>query len=145
VEIIHEMVQNVGMVNTRVQRGRPVSSVTWLSCLEARNFSHWPVNGNKKRCVICSQKKMRSTSSFFCWECGVALCVFPCFEDYHMKINKSGKIRCDNHYELIYYFTISDGYMCVLRPVSFGSVFISINYNVGLVSDTQTFLSACSL
>jgi hypothetical protein len=27
-EIIHKMVQNVGMVITRVQRGRPSSSVT---------------------------------------------------------------------------------------------------------------------
>jgi hypothetical protein len=87
VEIIHEMVQNVGMVNTRVQRGRPISSVTQLSCLEARNFSHWPVKGNKRRCVVCSQNKMRSTSSLFCRGCGVALCVFLCFEDYYTKIN----------------------------------------------------------
>jgi predicted nucleic acid binding AN1-type Zn finger protein len=86
-EIIREMVRNVGMVITRVQRGRPSSSVTQLSRLEARNFSHWPVKGTKRRCVVCSQKKMRSTSSFFCRGCGVALCVYPSFEDYHTKIN----------------------------------------------------------
>jgi hypothetical protein len=42
-EIIHEIVQNVGMVITRVQKGRSSSSVTWLTHLEARNFSHWAV------------------------------------------------------------------------------------------------------
>jgi hypothetical protein len=53
------------------------SCITQLSRLEAWNDGHWPVK-RTKRSVICSQKKMRSTSSFFSQGCRTALCMFLC-------------------------------------------------------------------
>jgi hypothetical protein len=88
-KLIRELVQNVDMTTTSVQRGRSSSSAPTLqlSRLEAQKFNHWPVKGTKRRCVVCSLWKKRSTSSYFCRGCGVALCVSPCFEEHHTKTN----------------------------------------------------------
>jgi predicted nucleic acid binding AN1-type Zn finger protein len=86
-KLICELVQNVDMTITRVQRGRSSSSAPQLSRLEAHKFNHWPVKGTKRRCVVCSLRKKWSTSSYFCWGCAVTLCVSPCFEEYHTKTN----------------------------------------------------------
>jgi hypothetical protein len=86
-KLIRELVQNVDMTTTRVQRGRSSSSAPQLSCLEAQKFNHWPVKGTKKRCVVCSLRKKWSTSSYLCLGCVIALRVSPCFEEYHTKTN----------------------------------------------------------
>ena len=46
-------------------------------------------NGNpgQRDCVVCSGKKGRGrrTTTYCCKECGVGLCVVPCFQLYHTK------------------------------------------------------------
>jgi hypothetical protein len=48
--LIHELLPNVYMTSTPVQRGRSSSYVTQVPCLKAQQFSYWHVKGG----VICS-------------------------------------------------------------------------------------------
>ena len=43
----------------------------------------------QRDCVVCSGKKGRSrkTTTYCCKQCGVGLCVVPCFELYHTKVD----------------------------------------------------------
>lgn len=55
--------------------------------LTGRHFPK-PVPEKKvRRCIVCSQSKVnprkRKESRFMCAECGVGLCIHPCFEVYH--------------------------------------------------------------
>ncbi len=45
----------------------------------------------QRNCVVCSSKagRPRKTSTYYCKICGVDLCVVPCFELYHTKVNPS--------------------------------------------------------
>jgi hypothetical protein len=65
-QLIRKLVQNVDMTNTRVHRGRSSSSARHMSRLEAQKFNHWPVNGTKRRFVVCSLRENQSTSSYIC-------------------------------------------------------------------------------
>lgn len=37
-----------------------------------------------RRCVVCSKNRKRKETTFRCLKCDVALCVVPCFEQYHI-------------------------------------------------------------
>ena len=43
----------------------------------------------QRDCVVCSGRKGRGrkTTTYFCKQCGVGLCVVPCFELYHTKVD----------------------------------------------------------
>lgn len=36
-----------------------------------------------KRCVVCATKNQRKETRYMCDSCDVALCVIPCFKNYH--------------------------------------------------------------
>ena len=62
--------------------------------LTDRHFpSHLPPSPSKRRgqkeCVVCSKKRgrARKTTSFMCNECHHPMCVTPCFELYHTKVD----------------------------------------------------------
>ena len=38
-----------------------------------------------RRCVVCSENKIRSENRYMCGDCNVGLCVVPCFMYYHTK------------------------------------------------------------
>lgn len=40
---------------------------------------------SRKRCVVCSKKKIRRETTYVCEPCDVPLCAIPCFEYYHTK------------------------------------------------------------
>lgn len=80
------------------RRGRP--STRDMIRLTARHFvSFLPPTEHKqcptRRCVLCCKsdprgdtpKKVRKETRYWCKDCGVALCVIPCFEVYHTKAN----------------------------------------------------------
>ena len=39
----------------------------------------------QRKCVVCTARKIRKESIYWCSECKVALCVVPCFGDYHLR------------------------------------------------------------
>ncbi|XP_047141066.2 piggyBac transposable element-derived protein 4-like [Hydra vulgaris] len=43
-----------------------------------------------RRCVVCSENKVRSDTRYMCVDCNVGLCVVPCFKYYHTKENFKG-------------------------------------------------------
>ena len=45
----------------------------------------------QRNCVVCSSKcgQARKTTTYYCRQCGVGLCVVPCFELYHTKVDPS--------------------------------------------------------
>lgn len=53
------------------------------------NLSHWPKHREKKGdCAQCSDRKHnRVRSNYVCERCKVALCVAPCFKNYHVRRN----------------------------------------------------------
>ncbi|XP_022904015.2 piggyBac transposable element-derived protein 4-like [Onthophagus taurus] len=63
------------------------------SNLQRRTAWHFPTtvpNNKVRRCIVCSQskirdKKKRRDSRYMCGECNVGLCVSPCFGEYHTK------------------------------------------------------------
>ncbi|XP_046837276.1 piggyBac transposable element-derived protein 4-like [Vespa crabro] len=40
----------------------------------------------KRRCVVCTAGGIRRESKYHCEQCNVGLCVSPCFENYHTKL-----------------------------------------------------------
>ena len=40
-----------------------------------------------KRCTVCLKHGKRKKTKFQCDKCEVPLCIFPCFKDFHKKIN----------------------------------------------------------
>jgi hypothetical protein len=45
----------------------------------------------RRRCHVCKNTTLRpqkrQETKYMCEECGIAMCVYPCFKDYHTKIN----------------------------------------------------------
>lgn len=62
------------------------------SRLTGRHFpAHNPPTEKKKyaqkKCIVCTQRKLRKDTSIHCKTCNVALCVSPCFEVHHTLLN----------------------------------------------------------
>ena len=58
------------------------------NCLTGRHFpSKLPLHSSgskcQRQCVVCSNKRGRTTSTYCCTKCNVTLCITPCFELYH--------------------------------------------------------------
>ena len=43
----------------------------------------------QKRCKLCAKRKKRSCTRYWCEQCKVALCLYPCFEIFHTKTDIS--------------------------------------------------------
>lgn len=72
--------------------GRPPSLPESGTRLSGRHFPEYvPATCKKKnrsrRCVVCSQQKIRKESRYQCAPCDVGLCAAPCFMMYHTKKN----------------------------------------------------------
>jgi hypothetical protein len=95
-EMVHELVQNVDTVIITAQRGRLSLSVTQLSCLEAWNFSHWPVKGTKSSCHL--QPKENEVNKHILlpgvWHCTVFFHVLRIIT-WKQALYKYGTIMCD--------------------------------------------------
>ncbi|XP_068129769.1 piggyBac transposable element-derived protein 4-like [Hyperolius riggenbachi] len=76
--------------------GRRASYVVNPTRLSGRHFAeHLPPTALKqaptRRCVVCCNKKgkdgkkIRKETRFYCPDCDVALCIIPCFKEYHTK------------------------------------------------------------
>ncbi|XP_018400066.1 PREDICTED: piggyBac transposable element-derived protein 4-like [Cyphomyrmex costatus] len=49
---------------------------------------HFPaLSKGYRRCHLCSLRKIRQRTKYECSTCNIALCVAPCFEEYHTKEN----------------------------------------------------------
>ena len=50
---------------------------------------HFPGRVVQSNCVVCSGKKGRGrkTTTYKCQQCNLPMCVVPCFELYHTKVN----------------------------------------------------------
>ena len=67
--------------------GRPSSAATNVSRLDSHN-KHWPAKSSTHlRCCVCSSCGQRKRTVYKCTRCDVGLCVVPCFEEYHTKVN----------------------------------------------------------
>ncbi|CAK9827897.1 PiggyBac transposable element-derived protein 4 [Anthophora retusa] len=40
-----------------------------------------------RKCVVCSKQGKRRESRYYCSQCDVGLCMVPCFELYHTKVD----------------------------------------------------------
>jgi hypothetical protein len=80
------------------KRGRPSLDDSNPLRLTGRHFPKMypPSEGKQtptRRCKVCCShtgtdgKKVRKETRYFCSECDAALCVSPCFETYHTKLN----------------------------------------------------------
>jgi len=68
--------------------GRPSSGAKEVLRLESRYNKHWPAKSSTKlRCRLCFSRGQRKGTMYKCARCDVGLCVVPCFEGYHTKLN----------------------------------------------------------
>jgi hypothetical protein len=87
------LVQNLLEMSGREPRpqsipgGRPNPRASQVTRLESQHTEHWPAVGSRLRCRVCSSKKKRTTTRFSCMKCKVGLCIEPCFQIYHTKVN----------------------------------------------------------
>lgn len=78
-------------------KGRPSTSATPVRLSGRHFFEHVPATKKKmhptRHCAVCSRKKdergkkIRRESRYQCKQCDVGLCVVPCFEEYHTKLD----------------------------------------------------------
>jgi len=68
--------------------GRPSSGAKDVLRLGSRHNKHWPAKSSTKLCCclrsFCGQRK---GTMYKCARCDVGLCMVPCFEEYHTKVN----------------------------------------------------------
>ena len=56
--------------------------------LESHHIKHWPAKSSTQlRCHLCSSRGQRKRTVSKRARCDVGLCVVPCFEEYHTKVN----------------------------------------------------------
>lgn len=92
-EVIRQLIEKYLDLRVKSRGGRP-STGDVPSRLSQRHFPKYiPPIPNKKNpsriCFVCkhttTKEIKRKETRFMCQECDVALCVVPCFEDYHSK------------------------------------------------------------
>ena len=68
--------------------GRPSSSAKNVLGLESRHKKHWAAKSSTQLCCcLCSSRSQRKGTMYKCTRHDVGLCVVPCFEEYHTKVN----------------------------------------------------------
>ena len=80
--------------NMPVTHGRLPRPLPPQSRLTERHFpDHLPCTPSGKRgqteCVVCSKKRghKRKTTTYMCKQCRLPMCIIPCFELYHTKVD----------------------------------------------------------
>ena len=68
--------------------GRPSVAATNVLGLKSRHNKHWPAKPSTHlRCRLCSSLGQRKRTVYKCTRCDMGLCMVPCFEEYHTKVN----------------------------------------------------------
>jgi len=68
--------------------GWPSAAATNVLHLESRHNKHWPAKSSTHlRYRLCSSRGQRKRTVYKCARCDMGLCVVPCFEEYHTKVN----------------------------------------------------------
>jgi len=68
--------------------GRPSAAATNVVRLKSRHNKHWPAKSSTQpHCRLCSSRGQRKRTAYKCARCDMRLCVVPCFEEYHTKVN----------------------------------------------------------
>ena len=67
--------------------GRPSVAAANVMRLDSHHNQHWPAKSSKLRCHVCSARGQQRGTVYKCPKCNTALCVVPCFADYHTKTN----------------------------------------------------------
>ena len=68
--------------------GRPCSGAKNVLRLESHRNRHWPAKSSTQLfCHLCSSRGQRKGTMYKYARCDVCLCVVPCFEEYHTKVN----------------------------------------------------------
>ena len=68
--------------------GRPSSDAKNVLWLKSCHNKHWLAKSSTElRCRLCSSRGQRKGTIYKCTRCDVGLCVVPCFEEYHTKVN----------------------------------------------------------
>lgn len=96
--LISQIIEKYSEVRSSSSGGRRTTVSTAPLRLSGRHFPS-PVLGMSKRvlgqrgCYVCKwtskRPQKRKVTSYMCEECNVALCVHPCFQDYHTQKNFS--------------------------------------------------------
>ncbi|KAK6185790.1 hypothetical protein SNE40_007943 [Patella caerulea] len=86
--LIHEIVDATPLPEYR-SRGRP-RSLPVPGRMQGNHFPELiPATEKKvrptKRCHVCAKRGVRAESRYMCDKCGNALCVHPCFKEFHLK------------------------------------------------------------
>ena len=91
-ETIRDLITSSRSIESRPHHSQRPSSTDSepLMRLLGRHFpSYIPQTTQKKhpqrKCVVCRDIHVRKETIYWCQPCGVALCVAPCFGDYHVK------------------------------------------------------------
>lgn len=86
-QLVKQLLENHRKVKTGFVGGRrneesPLRLIErhFLAVTEQRNEQNKLV---PRCCVVCSKNRKHKETTFRCPECDVALCVAPCFEQYH--------------------------------------------------------------
>jgi len=68
--------------------GRPSAAATNVLWLKSHHNKHWPAKSSTHlQCRLCSSCSQRKRTVYKCARCDMGLCVVPCFEEYHTKVN----------------------------------------------------------
>lgn len=78
---------NTGTSSGRPSPGRPSPASSQLSRLEVKHSKHWPTRDKQRRCRVCATKNIYKRSIYVCKKCDVGLCLEPCFEKWHTRVN----------------------------------------------------------
>lgn len=81
--LVRQIIQSTGGVASH----NKIRQVNAGSICEDRLTSRCvaPGKGTKRRCVVCAKHGKERRTIYLCKNCGVPLCVVPCFELYHTK------------------------------------------------------------
>ena len=85
--LIEEVGKSQDCPNPRLV-GRPSTGATKVVRLESHHNKRWPaISSTQLHCHLCSSHSQRKRTVYKCARCDVDLCLVPCFEEYHTKVN----------------------------------------------------------
>lgn len=92
IELIKKLIEKYSENTSKAGRYAPSSSPLRLTARHFPNFTP-PKEGkpgrSSLRCRVCAARGKRKDTSYMCKECDVGLCIVPCFEIYHTKVDFS--------------------------------------------------------
>ena len=88
--LVRNMIQEAGKSQDRPTPslvGRPSAAAANIVRLKSRHNKHWPAKFMQLCRHLCSSRGHRKTTVYKCAKCEVAMCLVPCFAEYHTKAN----------------------------------------------------------